>query len=144
MSTVLTTIKQNRLLQTIRQQQIQLQQLQAAQGITLPSTGSTSTIEDSVAHTPLHTPLERSSSSAGAGRTRSPATPHVRESPLLRPGSSSLQHHTSTSFDGDSGSGLPSPALPRDEVAFYQAENQSLTRENQILKQRIRELGKSL
>lgn len=29
----------------------------------------------------------------------------------------------------------------RDECAFYQAETHSLTRENQILKQRIRELG---
>jgi hypothetical protein len=31
----------------------------------------------------------------------------------------------------------------RDESAFYQAETQMLTRENQMLKARIRELGKS-
>lgn len=38
---------------------------------------------------------------------------------------------------------LPSPAAGRDESAFYQAETQNLTRENQMLKLRIRELGKS-
>jgi hypothetical protein len=32
-------------------------------------------------------------------------------------------------------------ATGRDESAFYQAETQNLTRENQMLKQRIRELG---
>lgn len=37
---------------------------------------------------------------------------------------------------------LPSPATGRDESAFYQAETQNLTRENQMLKLRIRELGK--
>lgn len=31
----------------------------------------------------------------------------------------------------------------RDETAFYQAETQNLTRENQMLKLRIRELGES-
>ena len=36
---------------------------------------------------------------------------------------------------------LPSPATTRDESAFYQAETQNLTRENQMLKLRIRELG---
>lgn len=36
---------------------------------------------------------------------------------------------------------LPSPATGRDESAFYQAETQNLTRENQMLKLRIRELG---
>ena len=30
----------------------------------------------------------------------------------------------------------------RDETAFYQAESQMLTRENQMLRVRIRELGK--
>jgi hypothetical protein len=36
---------------------------------------------------------------------------------------------------------LPSPVTSRDESAFYQAETQNLTRENQMLKLRIRELG---
>lgn len=35
------------------------------------------------------------------------------------------------------------PGAIRDESAFYQAETQNLTRENQLLKQRIRELGES-
>lgn len=39
---------------------------------------------------------------------------------------------------------LPSPATGRDESAFYQAETQNLTRENQMLKLRIRELGRLL
>jgi hypothetical protein len=38
---------------------------------------------------------------------------------------------------------LPGSATGRDESAFYQAETQNLTRENQMLKQRIRELGNS-
>jgi hypothetical protein len=37
----------------------------------------------------------------------------------------------------------PSSFGSRDESAFYQAETQNLTRENQMLKQRIRELGMS-
>ena len=36
---------------------------------------------------------------------------------------------------------LPGSATGRDESAFYQAETQNLTRENQMLKLRIRELG---
>jgi hypothetical protein len=36
---------------------------------------------------------------------------------------------------------LPGAATGRDESAFYQAETQNLTRENQMLKLRIRELG---
>jgi hypothetical protein len=39
---------------------------------------------------------------------------------------------------------LPGSATGRDESAFYQAETQNLTRENQMLKLRIRELGKPL
>jgi hypothetical protein len=39
---------------------------------------------------------------------------------------------------------LGSSAASRDESAFYQAEAQMLTRENQMLKLRIRELGKNL
>jgi hypothetical protein len=31
----------------------------------------------------------------------------------------------------------------RDETSYYQAESQSLSRENQMLRHRIRELGKS-
>jgi hypothetical protein len=40
----------------------------------------------------------------------------------------------------DTASGVETQS--RDEAAFYQAEAQNLTRENQMLKVRIRELGK--
>lgn len=36
---------------------------------------------------------------------------------------------------------LLGPSATRHESAFYQAETQTLTRENQMLKLRIRELG---
>lgn len=39
---------------------------------------------------------------------------------------------------------LPGSATGRDESAFYQAETQNLTRENQMLKLRIRELERQL
>ena len=38
----------------------------------------------------------------------------------------------------------PAASTTRDESAFYQAETQMLTRENQMLRMRIRELGTSL
>jgi hypothetical protein len=57
-------------------------------------------------------------------------------SPALRP---SPGHAPYESHDY-----LPGPAVhTRDEGVFYQAETQMLTRENQMLKQRIRELGKT-
>lgn len=58
-------------------------------------------------------------------------------SPAIRPLSSSISA-------SDTGDWLPGAALTgagRDESAFYQAETQMLTRENQMLKLRIRELG---
>jgi hypothetical protein len=57
-------------------------------------------------------------------------------SPALRPTSAALSsHNESNEFL------IGSPASTRDESAFYQAETQMLTRENQMLKLRIRELG---
>lgn len=56
-------------------------------------------------------------------------------SPALRPLSGGLASHESSEW-------LPGAAIGRDESAFYQAETQNLTRENQMLKLRIRELGK--
>jgi hypothetical protein len=46
----------------------------------------------------------------------------------------------STSISGDSGEHWFLGG--RDESAFYQAETQMLTRENQMLRHRIRDLGK--
>lgn len=56
-------------------------------------------------------------------------------SPAILPLSSGIGSH-------DSNEWLPAAATGRDESAFYQAETQNLTRENQMLKLRIRELGK--
>lgn len=56
-------------------------------------------------------------------------TPSRHASPRLR----------STSISADSGE--PFALGGRDESAFYQAETQMLTRENQMLRHRIRELG---
>lgn len=57
-----------------------------------------------------------------------------------RTGSPSIQPMSSGSFN-ESSDWISGPA--RDESLFYQAETQNLTRENQMLKLRIRELGES-
>jgi hypothetical protein len=59
-------------------------------------------------------------------------TPSRHASPRMR----------STSISADSGE--PWTLGGRDESAFYQAESQMLTRENQMLRHRIRELGECL
>ncbi|KAH8725571.1 hypothetical protein GQ44DRAFT_739419 [Phaeosphaeriaceae sp. PMI808] len=58
-------------------------------------------------------------------------------SPALRPISGSGGVH-------DYNDMLPGSAIGRDESAFYQAETSNLTRENQMLKLRIRELERQL
>jgi hypothetical protein len=68
-----------------------------------------------------------------AGRSQGNST---TASPALRPSSGQGPY--------DSQEYLPGPAVhTRDEGVFYQAETQMLTRENQMLKLRIRELGMS-
>lgn len=69
---------------------------------------------------------------ARADLHRRSRTPSRHASPRLR----------STSISGDSGE--PWILGGRDESAFYQAETQMLIRENQMLRHRIRELGKRL
>ncbi|GKT92851.1 LOW QUALITY PROTEIN: hypothetical protein Ct61P_10701 [Colletotrichum tofieldiae] len=143
----------NRLLQMIRQQQLQLQQLQAAQG------HSSSAIEDSAIvseRSNQGTPISQPSSTFPPfspialfwllleitryaspselfryGESRPPATvqdPSRGASPRMR----------STSISGDSGDHWVLGG--RDESAFYQAETQMLVRENQMLRHRIRDL----
>ena len=133
----------------IRQQQAQIQAIQASHPYT-PST-STAAVDD---HTPTS---ERSFSFPTAPptlpisvinpRPRSPAprrslsrrSSHRSQassytgSPSLRPNSAGLHGGDEWLLSGSAG---------RDESAYYQAETQMLTRENQMLKQRIRELGK--
>jgi len=144
----------NRLLQMIRTQQQQLQQLQAATGqaISTPPAidESTPTSEHSMSFNnpsihssqPLATSTPRSPSSVLNPRTsfdiaradlhRRSRTPSRTASPRLR----------STSISAEAGE--PWNLGGRDESAFYQAETQMMTRENQMLRQRIRELERQV
>ncbi|KAG5805024.1 hypothetical protein H9Q74_006269 [Fusarium xylarioides] len=148
----------NRLLQMIRQQQLELQRLQAANP---HNQNQSSAVEDSSAIS------ERS----GHG-TPHASSPHVPIPPIPAGGSGSRSNsyrHPRSSFDlaradlqrrsrTPSRSGA-SPRLRatsiggnsedwvlggRDESAFYQAETQMLVRENQMLRHRVRELEKQL
>ncbi len=140
----------------IRAQQQQLAQLQAAAG----TPGHGQAIEDS---TPTS---ERSLSFSLGGGAGAPLAPTPSAS---TPRSPSLALHPRASFDSGRRSHTPSQgaAAPaahlrsashshepqgawaahadpaRDECAFYQAETNMMLRENQILRQRIRELGES-
>jgi hypothetical protein len=136
----------------IRTQQQQLQQLQAAGG---HGHGLPPAIDES-------TPNSERSLSFSA---QAPPIPH--HSSTSTPRSPSIALHPRSSFDlarndirrrsrtpsrhasprmratSTSGEGGDSWSLAgRDESAFYQAETQTMIRENQMLRQRIRELGK--
>ena len=144
---------QNRLLQMIRQQQHQLQQLQQASG---QAPGTTAVVDDStptserslsfpttiqnpaiIAHPRPHSPpsftsrgsidLSRQSSRRSRRSSREQSSPAIR----------------ATSIPPSEQDGSWTLGSSRDESAFYQAETQTLTRENQMLKLRIRELGES-
>lgn len=138
----------------IRQQQAQLQLMQLQAGhSTAVADDSTPTSERSLSFP--NVPSSHSASITNP-RARSPAprstsfdishqssrrsrTSSRTGSPALQPLSAGLQSH------GEewqlAGSGNPGA---RDEIAFYQAETQTLTRENQMLRNRIRELGSRL
>lgn len=148
---------QNRLLQMIRTQQQHLQQLQAASG--QPQSAPAAVIDDttptserSMSFTTATVPPPQSSTSTPRSpttvlhprtsfdmaradlaqrRSRTPsrnASPRLTSSPRLRAASIS-------------GENDPFSLAGRDESAFYQAETQMMVRENQMLSQRIRELG---
>jgi hypothetical protein len=149
----------NRLLQMIRQQQLELQRLQGSQ----PSFGSgddSAISERSVQGTPLPqsasaiAPSPSMPPSATVGSyPRSPVLPHphprssfdVARADLHRrsrtPSRGASPRLRSTSISAESGDWVLGG---RDESAFYQAETQMLTRENQMLRHRIRELEKQL
>ncbi|KAF4625492.1 hypothetical protein G7Y89_g12675 [Cudoniella acicularis] len=144
----------NRLLQMIRTQQQHLQQLQAAsgqpQGAQPVIDESTPTSERSMSFSNTHAPMPQSAtstprspsiilhprSSFDLARTdlaqRRSRTPSRTASPRLR----------STSISGEGGDVLN--LAGRDESAFYQAETQMMVRENQMLRQRIRELERQV
>jgi hypothetical protein len=137
----------------IRTQQQQLQQLQAASG---QAAGTPPTIDES---TPTS---ERSMSFSTATLPH----PHTQTSATATPRSPTTAINPRSSFDfaradlhrrSRTPSRTASPRIRsssnsaetvepwnlagRDESAFYQAETQMMIRENQMLRQRIRELG---
>lgn len=149
----------NRLLHMIRQQQLQLQQLQAAHGHTGASADDTSAVSErsatqptSIAGSAPHSALPGHSGSF----SQSPRHPHPRSSfdmaradlhrrsrtPSRGASRGASPRLRSTSISGDVNDGMALSG--RDESAFYQAETQMLVRENQMLKHRIRELEKQL
>ncbi|KAK3671581.1 hypothetical protein LTR78_008503 [Recurvomyces mirabilis] len=154
----------NRLLQMIRLQQDQLATLQRQQQSHEPSPTSSEQSHfqtpPSTIHTPASTvPTEPIYSRPGSISGLPPVAPHAGHfnrphslsrqsssrlsnagqspralSPAIRPTSSGLGPHTEDFLLGGG----------RDECAFYQAETQTLTRENQMLKSRIRELERQI
>lgn len=140
----------------IRQQQLELQRLQANNP---QQTQSTIAAEDSSAisersghGTPIPTASQTSMASAPqptGSYSRSPGLRHPRSSfdmaraDLQRrsrtPSRGASPRVRSTSISAESGDWVLGG---RDESAFYQAETQMLTRENQMLRHRIRDLGK--
>ncbi|KAH8804834.1 hypothetical protein F5884DRAFT_680314 [Xylogone sp. PMI_703] len=143
----------NRLLQMIRTQQQHLQQLQAAAG--QPQSTSSPIFDE---NTP---PAERSPSLSNqpvpviptTSTPRSPGTGfHPRSSfDMTRadiqrrsrtPSRTASPRMRSTSISGEGGDSWSLSG--RDESAFYQAETQMMARENQMLRQRIRELERQV
>lgn len=135
----------------IRQQQMQLQQMQQSNFTPATSTAavdSTPTSERSFsfpavpASAPIsisnprpRSPAPHTSFDLSRQSSRASRTPSRGGSPSMRPMSAGLQSQGEDwVLSGGSQSG-------RDDVAYYQAETQMLTRENQMLKMRIRELG---
>jgi len=123
----------NRLLHMIRQQQDQIDELHGDQSTapvsdfdTRPRTLSSSSRQQPLPQRPVS--LSRHSSQA-VSVTSGPRS--SSRSPALRPITSPYEHQREDFLLGPT----------RDESAFYQAETQMLTRENQMLKARIRELG---
>ncbi|KAK0932820.1 hypothetical protein LTR29_015622 [Friedmanniomyces endolithicus] len=160
----------NRLLQMIRIQQEQLATLQRQQQQQQhpPSEPSPTSTEQthfptppSTLHTPASTNLTEQSSPRSVSLSNSLPQHASAHAHFNRPHSLSRQSSARLSNAGTS-SRSGSPALrpvsanlgpltedfllggTRDECAFYQAETQTLTRENQMLKARIRELERQV
>lgn len=151
----------NRLLAMIRIQQDQIAQIQRSHHNGRDhSPASTEQTRYPTPPSALHTPAGTNTTEQSSPRHGSiSGLPHVHNSQFNRQHSLSRQSSARISNAGTN-SGRNSPALrpqsgslgpltedfllggTRDEAAFYQAETQALTRENQLLKQRIRDLGK--
>jgi hypothetical protein len=137
----------NRMLQLIRDQQLQLDALRASQpsGDRRQSGANSALAEDSEQESSRPFPSIHPAVSTGqpprrpsrqnSGVTRSPAlTAHISHEPSSASQTdwppSPIEHARRNSI--------------RDESAFYQAETAALTRENQMLRMRIRELEKQV
>ncbi|KAL5003570.1 hypothetical protein BDV10DRAFT_180686 [Aspergillus recurvatus] len=137
---------QNRLLQIIRNQELRIQHLEQQQhpqqwainndatpstehSVSLPPTASLSNIAGSRTSTQLHSSLS----------SRRPSQVY---SPSLRP--TDLSRDASEWVAGPSEGLGRRGSLSREESSFYQIEAASLARENQMLRQRIRELERQL
>ncbi|EMC96772.1 hypothetical protein BAUCODRAFT_34167 [Baudoinia panamericana UAMH 10762] len=150
----------NRLLYMIRLQQDQLaamQRQQQQQAVVDPS--SPTSTELSHPSFALYTPTS-SAATEHPSSPRSTLPPHLPQGHFTRPASLSRQSSARFSTAGtSSANGSPSvrpvssigPLTEdfllggsRDECAFYQAETHALTRENQMLKLRIRELERQV
>ncbi|KAJ5554766.1 hypothetical protein N7535_007212 [Penicillium sp. DV-2018c] len=136
----------NRLLQMIRSQQAQLNQYQQQQNPqSAAAIDDTTPASERSAIFPSVPPTapagHRSSISSSFSARRNSRPPSQTESPNLRP----LESRGSESAE-------PFPGLrdsvsrrgSRDESAYYQAEASSLSRENTLLRQRIRELERQI
>lgn len=137
----------NRMLQLIRQQQQQLEEIRSQPGRHSrhhSGSGAGVAIIDDLTPVSEQSPALPQTISRPARRySRGP--PSASPSPLLRP---RLNHEMHTG--GSSGDWPPSPIdfvrrnSLRDESTYFQAETASLTRENQMLRLRIRELERQI
>ncbi|RAH66602.1 uncharacterized protein BO66DRAFT_404598 [Aspergillus aculeatinus CBS 121060] len=139
----------NRLLQMIRSQQTQLHQLQQQhQQLSHPSSG-TAVVDDAAVPFPPVPPHPASGSRASTQlasslSSRRPSRPSSQAgSPSLRPRADSSRGPEGLEWVGGIGES-PVRRGSRDESAFYQAEAAMLTRENRMLRQRIRELERQV
>ncbi|KAF1923320.1 uncharacterized protein M421DRAFT_425982 [Didymella exigua CBS 183.55] len=149
----------NRLLNMIRQQQAQIDTLTAGQQ--QPSNSAvddgTPTSERSMSFsrsqsqaTHAHVPTSVISPLPSAAQPRSRSPFNISRQSSFADRSRGGSHTGSPAlrpFPGaphEAHEMLPSSATGRDESTFYQAETQNLTRENQMLKLRIRELERQL
>ncbi|PGH36741.1 hypothetical protein GX50_00401 [[Emmonsia] crescens] len=135
----------NRLLQMIRIQQAQLQrqqQQQSAASGTAITDDSTPTSERSVSFPPVPPPLptHRSSTQFPPNFSRRRSSGH---SPAIPPHMDPETGISSADWPPMSGDGSGRRGS-RDETSYYQAETAMLTRENQMLRVRIRELERQV
>lgn len=142
----------NRLLHQIRQQQTQILQLQGQSHSQSAVAGEDSPGQATLASVPQPIPTAPGAHHASAVPVP-PSSGSLPRSPVFPRGSfgGDLRHRSRTPSRGASprlrstsisqDSAEPFSLSGRDDSAFYQAETQMLTRENQMLRNRIRELG---